>query len=471
MHLTRMYFGGVPPFTEPIKLKLDERINVFVGPNASGKSTILLMLAKSLNRLEENGKGLLDNAHVSSVLFPDDEIDEAISEGWLDIRKGSYLAASEDWVGTKEGSIMSPEELPAVYISSVREGLPGVSKVEEPDAYGETAAEALAGPFSGSRTMCAAALLGEELRDTGGDAAFTKEWIPFTESIELADACSKRICDEVIRDSKPHNYIHGYDIRGYLNHPDPDPSLIPIKPRMGINTTDIRNFESLPYDEEPSYSAYREPPESVPIYLGYLSSGTEGTLLWIRWLALKMVNHYGFRNDWHEHPAILLIDEIENHLHPTWQRRVIPALLDHFPGLQIFATTHSPFVVAGLKAGQVHLLKRDENGVVTYSPNKEDIVGWTADEILRNMMGVEDPTDNETAEAAREFRRLRNEGPCSDPEEEAGRQERMEELRRFLSRELLAGGAEAAQRELFERQFAEALEKYRRSQELNQENG
>ena len=50
-----------------------------------------------------------------------------------------------------------------------------------------------------------------------------------------------------------------------------------------------------------------------------------------------------FAEDWQKQPAILLIDEIENHLHPTWQRRVIPALLDHFPGLQIFATTHSPF--------------------------------------------------------------------------------------------------------------------------------
>ena len=68
------------------------------------------------------------------------------------------------------------------------------------------------------------------------------------------------------------------------------------------------------------------------------------------------------RKRWHEKPAILLIDEIENHLHPRWQRRVIPALLEHFPGLQIFATTHSPFVVAGLKAGQVHVLKRDANG-------------------------------------------------------------------------------------------------------------
>ena len=256
-----------------------------------------------------------------------------------------------------------------------------------------------------------------------------------------------------------------------MNFPQPDLSQIPIKSRMGIKTTDVRNFGPLRDEEQPSYPAYTESPDSVPIFLGHLSSGTEGTLLWIWWLMLKLVHHYEFQEGWEKKPAILLIDEIENHLHPTWQRRVIPALLEHFPGLQIFATTHSPFVVAGLKAGQVHLLKRDENGVVTYSPNKEDIVGWTADEILRNLMGVEDPTDNETAEAAREFRRLRDEGPRSDPEEEAGRQERMEELRRFLSRELLAGGAEAAQRELFERQFAEALEKYRRSQELNQENG
>ena len=110
-------------------------------------------------------------------------------------------------------------------------------------------------------------------------------------------------------------------------------------------------------------------------------------------------------------PAILLIDEIENHLHPTWQRRVIPALLEHFPGLQIFATTHSPFVVAGLKAGQVHRLYRDEENIVRVEPpNDADIIGWTMDEILRGFMDVQDPTDDETARHAAELRRLREEG-------------------------------------------------------------
>ena len=150
---------------------------------------------------------------------------------------------------------------------------------------------------------------------------------------------------------------------------------------------------------------------------------------------------------------------------------MIPALLEHFPGLQIFATTHSPFVVAGLKAGQVHMLKRDADGVVTASTNTEDVVGWTSDEILRNLMGVEDPTDDATAAAARELRQLRDEGARDTEDAEVARQARMQELRRLVDRDLLAGGPMAARRELFEQQFAEALEKYRQSQGLGQDGG
>ena len=76
----------------------------------------------------------------------------------------------------------------------------------------------------------------------------------------------------------------------------------------------------------------------------------------------------------------------------------------------MFATTHSPFVVAGLKAGQVHLLKRDENGVVTATTNSEDIVGWTADEILRNLMGVEEPTDQLTVDRSQPPEAAQREG-------------------------------------------------------------
>ena len=473
MHITRMNLGKVPPFTDPIMLKFDEHVNIFIGPNASGKSTILTMLADCLNGHQEDSKRpiSLGRLHISSGNYTDDEFYKVVHERLQDDFTSNVLTASEDWVGSRSESAMTQENPPAIYIGSVREGLPGISSQENPEAYSETAAEVLTGPFSGSRTMCASELMGKELWSTERDDLHQYARVALMEAVELADACCKQICNEVIQDSISRNYIYGLNILGYLHHPIADLSNIPILRLMGINTTDVRNFDNLPFDEQPTDSAYAKG-ETLPIYLGHLSSGTEGTLLWIRWLALKMVHHYKYEREvWEKKPAILLIDEIENHLHPTWQRRVIPALLEHFPGLQIFATTHSPFVVAGLKAGQVHLLNRDENGRVTATTNTEDVIGWTADEILRTMMGVDDPTDAATAAAAHELRQLRQEPPRDDPEDEERRQQQIAELRQKVDRDLLAGGPLKARREEFERQFAEALEKRLQSRNLNQENG
>ena len=49
--------------------------------------------------------------------------------------------------------------------------------------------------------------------------------------------------------------------------------------------------------------------------------------------------------------GIILIDEIDLHLHPRWQRIIVPALLESFPQLQFVATTHSPFIIQSLSEG------------------------------------------------------------------------------------------------------------------------
>ena len=87
------------------------------------------------------------------------------------------------------------------------------------------------------------------------------------------------------------------------------------------------------------------------------------------------------------------------------------------------------------------------------------------------MMGVDDPTDDATAAAARELRQLRQESPRDTLEAEEQRQQRMIELRQFVDRDLLAGGRDAARREQFEQEFAQALEQYLMSKDLNQDNG
>ncbi len=133
-------------------------------------------------------------------------------------------------------------------------------------------------------------------------------------------------------------------------------------------------------------------------------------------------------DEWRRMPFILLIDEIENHLHPTWQRRVIPALLDTFPNMQLIATTHSPFVVVGREEGQVHRLHRDHDRIVRAETNTQDIVGWTVEDILRAFMEVPDPTDEATAVAAVVLRWLRKLDPRDGITAEEWRQELMSQL-------------------------------------------
>ena len=443
----------LPRFGEVI-FTFDKQVNLFVGPNASGKSTILrtIRMMHSLAIGVESAP-LIRGEAGSITNVPANE--ESVGCLYLKYDNVNYdrplvvMKSSDDWPrdtkGAKWGSI------PLLYIPATRINLAGKH------VFGQSLQEM---PYNTELAMGANRplfdwkvdlFIGPHVKSLidnipEGFNLNTRERRQFEKAVQMVGySCAKSISSEVMHGVSPQTYVE-------TDEEEVDYEVVLQRHySMGIVTSDNILGE--------------------PLYAGALSSGTQGTLLWIWALAIKMAHHYRWADGWEKQPAILLIDEIENHLHPTWQRRVIPALLEHFPGLQIFATTHSPFVVAGLKAGQVHLLKRDENGVVTAKTNPEDVIGWTADEILRNLMGVDDPTDDETAQAAREFRQLRSEGQRSDPEEEAARQSRMEELRRFLSRELLAGGTEAAQRELFERQFAEALEKYRQSQEINQENG
>ena len=463
MYVTRLTLNGTPPISRRITMTFDERVNLFVGPNAVGKSTIL-------SRIESCIPGA----------YPDSWFLENIADG-VD---SDLLAVSEDWREPENGSHMPGSPPPLVIVGSVRQPLPELSDPETGYMETESADEILNGVFSGARVKQAIEMLLDEVWEMEPDRSSPyislqgDQWMNYHDYPErhnllkvrkILDDCGKMICGEVIRGSSSQNYVPGPDIRGYLLGPR-GAEPIDVYYFLGVDTNDIRNFGYLSPFEAPSPSAYPQDEDALPIYTGHLSSGTQGTLLWIWWLALKMVSHYKFRTDWEKMPVILLIDEIENHLHPTWQRRVIPALLEHFPGLQIFATTHSPFVVAGLKAGQVHLLNRDENGVVTATTNTEDVVGWTADEILRVFMGVDDPTDKDTAEAAAALRKLRDEGPRVDEREEERRQSEIARLRQIVDRAELSG-PRVAEDARFLADLESILERHRESQELNQENG
>ena len=87
-----------------------------------------------------------------------------------------------------------------------------------------------------------------------------------------------------------------------------------------------------------------------------------------------------------ETPGVVLIDEIDLHLHPRWQRGVIRDLRRTFPRLQFIATSHSPFIVQSVSDGGVINLDTED-----YTP--ENPGELSIEDVAESIMGVEQPRE------------------------------------------------------------------------------
>jgi predicted ATP-binding protein involved in virulence len=84
--------------------------------------------------------------------------------------------------------------------------------------------------------------------------------------------------------------------------------------------------------------------------------------------------------------AIVLIDEIDLHLHPTLQRALVPRLRKALPKVQWVVTTHSPLVLANFDANEIIALDRNEEGHIR--PLDRQIMGFSTDQIYEWLMGT-----------------------------------------------------------------------------------
>ncbi|WP_437926870.1 AAA family ATPase [Sorangium sp. So ce291] len=102
--------------------------------------------------------------------------------------------------------------------------------------------------------------------------------------------------------------------------------------------------------------------------------------------------------------GVVLIDEVELHLHPAWQWRVLDDLLHAFPGLQFVVTTHSPQVMSAAPRGSVRLLDPDHQ-----AHRVDRITGKDANTILEDILGAPSRL-KETREKLDELARLIDDG-------------------------------------------------------------
>ena len=127
---------------------------------------------------------------------------------------------------------------------------------------------------------------------------------------------------------------------------------------------------------------------SVP--LDGLSLGHRTITAWIVDLAWKLVRRYPESERPLEEPAVVLIDEIDLHVHPRWQRTMMKQFSEHFKNVQFVATTHSPLMVTSMSDVNVAVLKQTDAGDHVVIENDPEVVeGWRFDQILVSLFGLE----------------------------------------------------------------------------------
>jgi len=164
-------------------------------------------------------------------------------------------------------------------------------------------------------------------------------------------------------------------------------------------TTFLGSFTNLRVQEEPLRLLVDK--DGVALDLSQLSDGERSFLALICDLGRRLALANPLFPNPLDGAGVVLIDEMELHLHPKWQREVCEKLRTTFPNIQFIATTHSPFVIQSLRPGE--LINLDPEEFSEYADK-------SIEDIAENVMGVDVPQKSERylqmMEAAEKYFRL-----------------------------------------------------------------
>ncbi|WP_146187746.1 AAA family ATPase [Limnohabitans sp. T6-5] len=153
--------------------------------------------------------------------------------------------------------------------------------------------------------------------------------------------------------------------------------------------TVLPEFESLRYDMKRQavvveWSNTAQADTAAPVLFEHLSDGQRTVMSLVLDIARRMLilNGHLREKTLQDTPGLILIDELETHLHPRWQREITRGLAQAFPSAQFVASTHSPQVLSELRAEQILLLHPGSDS--TRHPQRS--WGLTSNEVLEEVM-------------------------------------------------------------------------------------
>ena len=347
------------------------RWTLIIGENGVGKTSLLQCLANM--RPVASARTSIDK----SAAAPKTCVDPAFTEEFDNDKFDALTRAGDDVdlnlranfsVGSQLDSEIKTDEAPIFTSLEVKRENRKVEKITEDGSEYADFSEPLVIGYGASRHMGY-----ENSKEVAATAAVASLFEP---GIELIDA-ERTLLD--------------LDHSRLLGDPDADSRLAQLKAALATILPDIQeNPENIQIKGPKSAGlsgkggVHAQTPYGL-VPLSSLSLGYQTMTAWTIDLALRLSQKYPESKTPLSEPAIVLIDEIDLHLHPKWQRKVRSDLSKHFPNVQFIATAHSPLMAQTYLDANLAVIRRENDQAVIFN-DPEVIQGWRLDQVITSEL-------------------------------------------------------------------------------------
>lgn len=354
---------------QDLPLELNEKLNVFVGMNGAGKSSILdataIILSWLVNRIKSAGasgrpitetdiKNGESSAKLGSSLVMD-----GTAFGWYiaKVRRGhskkevqSILNLASEFAKRIQSEITESNgqvNLPLFAYYPVNRAVLDIPlRIREKHSFD------LLSAYDDSLT-------------SGANFRTFFEWFREREDLENE---ARRDQYTIFADSNTTKF--------------PDPQLEAVRNAL---SRFMPEFKNLTVRRNPLRMEVEKQGERLTV--NQLSDGEKCLMAMVGDMARRLAIANPLRDNPLEGDGIFLIDEIDLHLHPRWQRMVIPKLVEVFPHCQFLVSTHSPHVITHVQPENLFLLSISPKGLEALRPSES--YGKTVERVLEDLMGLE----------------------------------------------------------------------------------
>ena len=416
-----------------LSVKLDKNLTVFIGDNGSGKTTIIDAIVKTISHVASNivrktgkGKQITEyDVNTDSERFA--EIKSQLYVSPYSLCESALRKSSKGYSGHAYSNTEPLEELGELYrvLSSARNEN-GNDEINLPVflyySVDRNNIKTNRTFDEGSTSVSTERFSSYDKKTLEGTSDFSGflEWFIVIDNLagsnlkNSLDAADRRISSlkQAGASEKEHElyglYVNELDARNELSKILDNKKIYLRKIELikSVIKNVIPGFRNIYIEKKTGRAEVMIEIEEEKINITQTSQGQQVLISLITDIARRILTLNPNLINPLDSYGIVVIDEIELHLHPKWQQNVVNALLKTFKNIQFVITTHSPQVLSTVDKRNIRMfVKNDKGGMMSVSPTFQT-KGVKSADVMARIMGADSIPDVKEAKDVDEFSRL-----------------------------------------------------------------